>query len=115
MASGAPLRVTVVYSPQQREVLEWQVDVPPGATARNALQASGLGEVLDATRWNDAGIGLWGRRCALDQPLRDADRIEVYRPLQVDPKVARRERFRRQGARAAGLFARKKEGRPTPP
>jgi uncharacterized protein len=115
MASGAPLRVTVAYSPRPREVLEWQVDVPPGATALDALQASGLDEVLAATRWSEAGIGIWGRKCALDQPLRDADRLEVYRPLQVDPKVARRERFRRQGARAAGLFARKKEGRPTPP
>jgi uncharacterized protein len=42
--------------------------------------------------------------------LGDRDRVEIYRPLQVDPKMARRERFRRQGARAAGLFARKREG-----
>jgi putative ubiquitin-RnfH superfamily antitoxin RatB of RatAB toxin-antitoxin module len=42
--------------------------------------------------------------------LRDLDRIELYRPLKVDPKVARRERFQRQGARAAGLFARKRRG-----
>jgi uncharacterized protein len=34
----------------------------------------------------------------------------VYRPLLVDPKVARRERFRTQGARAAGLFAKKRPG-----
>jgi hypothetical protein len=38
----------------------------------------------------------------MDQVLRDRDRVEVYRPLLVDPKVARRERFRRQGARAPG-------------
>jgi putative ubiquitin-RnfH superfamily antitoxin RatB of RatAB toxin-antitoxin module len=37
----------------------------------------------------------------------------VYRPLQVDPKVARRERFRQQGTRAAGLFARKQPAAPS--
>jgi putative ubiquitin-RnfH superfamily antitoxin RatB of RatAB toxin-antitoxin module len=42
--------------------------------------------------------------------LRDQDRIEVYRPLLVDPKVARRERFVKQGARGAGLFAKKRQG-----
>jgi putative ubiquitin-RnfH superfamily antitoxin RatB of RatAB toxin-antitoxin module len=44
----------------------------------------------------------------LEQRVRDGDRIEIYRPLKVDPKVARRERFRKQGSRSAGLFARKR-------
>jgi putative ubiquitin-RnfH superfamily antitoxin RatB of RatAB toxin-antitoxin module len=43
----------------------------------------------------------------LTHGLRAGDRIEGYRTLRVDPKVARRERFARQGARSAGLFARK--------
>jgi sulfur carrier protein len=38
------------------------------------------------------------------------ERIEFYRPLRVDPKVARRERFARQGAKSAGLFAKKRPG-----
>jgi putative ubiquitin-RnfH superfamily antitoxin RatB of RatAB toxin-antitoxin module len=42
--------------------------------------------------------------------LRDQDRVEVYRPLRVDPKVARRERFVKQGARAAGLFVKRRVG-----
>ena len=54
--------------------------------------------------------GIWGRKARLQQLLRDGDRVELYRPLQVDPKVARRERFARQGARAAGLFAKKRAG-----
>jgi hypothetical protein len=36
--------------------------------------------------------------------------VELYRPLLVDPKVARRERFRRQGARNTGLFAQRRPG-----
>jgi putative ubiquitin-RnfH superfamily antitoxin RatB of RatAB toxin-antitoxin module len=42
--------------------------------------------------------------------LQDGDRLEVYRPLRVDPKVARRERFKGQGARTAGLFAKRRPG-----
>jgi sulfur carrier protein len=42
--------------------------------------------------------------------VREGDRVEVYRGLKVDPKVARRERFRSQGARAAGLFAKRRPG-----
>jgi len=40
----------------------------------------------------------------------EGDRLEVYRPLTVDPKVARRARFVRQGAKTAGLFANKRPG-----
>jgi len=36
--------------------------------------------------------------------------VEIWRPLRVDPKLARRERFGRQGARSAGLFAKRRPG-----
>lgn len=42
--------------------------------------------------------------------LQHQDRVEVYRALKVDPKVARRERFAKQGARTTGLFASKRPG-----
>jgi putative ubiquitin-RnfH superfamily antitoxin RatB of RatAB toxin-antitoxin module len=42
--------------------------------------------------------------------LRDLDRIEIYRPLTVDPKVARRERFEKQGTSRAGLFSKRRPG-----
>jgi putative ubiquitin-RnfH superfamily antitoxin RatB of RatAB toxin-antitoxin module len=45
-----------------------------------------------------------------DQALKDGDRIELCRPLTVDPKVARRERFKRQGAKGTGLFANRRKG-----
>jgi putative ubiquitin-RnfH superfamily antitoxin RatB of RatAB toxin-antitoxin module len=46
----------------------------------------------------------------MSQALKEDDRIEWLRGLRVDPKVARRERFEKQGSRAAGLFARRKPG-----
>lgn len=103
-------RVTVCWSPAPRQVQEWVLDLPEGAIVRDALQASGWGQALSPEAIGQAEIGVWGRRCALDQPVREGDRVEIYRPLVVDPKVARRERFRKQGARAAGLFAQRRPG-----
>jgi uncharacterized protein len=103
-------QVIVMFSPAPREVLEWRVDIAEGASVRDAVRASGWPE---ATRGQDVSaldVGIWGRRCTLDQPVREGDRVEIYRPLLVDPKVARRERFQKQGARAAGLFAKKRPG-----
>jgi uncharacterized protein len=100
------MRVTVVHSPAAREVLEWTVTVPDGATAADAIEASGLMQARPGLDWRDSGIGIWGRKTTADHALREGDRIEVYRPLLVDPKLARRERFRGQGGRTAGLFAR---------
>lgn len=104
------MRVTVLYSPAPREIHEWPLDVAPGATVLQALQASGLAARAPGLNFLAAATGIWGRKAALGQVLRDGDRVEVYRPLQVDPKVARRERFRKQGARAAGLFAQTRAG-----
>jgi putative ubiquitin-RnfH superfamily antitoxin RatB of RatAB toxin-antitoxin module len=42
--------------------------------------------------------------------LKEGDRVEWLRGLRVDPKVARRERFQKQGSRAAGLFASRRPG-----
>lgn len=102
--------VTVLYSPAARQVHEWRLTLPAGATVIDALRASGLPAVFPALDPGACDLGVWGSKATPGQLLRDGDRVEVYRPLQVDPKLARRERFRRQGARAAGLFAAKKPG-----
>ena len=113
--AGAPgatgdIRVTVLYSPEPRCVHEWAVTLPGGATVLDALEASGLRAVSPDADLRRAVVGVWGRKVRLEHGLREGDRVEIYRPLKVDPKLARRERFRKQGARAAGLFARKRNG-----
>ena len=104
------IQVTVVYSPAPREVREWPLRLPDGATLREAVTASDLVRACPELDLAAATVGIWGRRAAWNQVLRDNDRVEVYRGLRVDPKLARRERFRSQGARATGLFARKRAG-----
>lgn len=100
---GAPLPVTVVVCLASRAVSEQVLQLPAGATLADALRAS---RVMDESGLPEFSCGIWGRRAALDCPLKPLDRVEVYRALVVDPKRARRERFARQGVRTSGLFAR---------
>ncbi|HSV83903.1 MAG TPA: RnfH family protein [Ramlibacter sp.] len=104
------MRVTVAYSPAPRQVLERVLELPEGATVREAVLASGLLAECPGLRLEECEAGVWGRRCEWGAPLRENDRVELYRGLLVDPKVARRERFRKQGARGAGLFAKRRPG-----
>jgi len=75
---------------------------------RDAVLASGWRRAAAGVEVPD--VGIWGRRCGPQEALREGDRVEIYRDLKVDPKVARRERFRKQGARAAGLFKQRRPG-----
>ena len=110
---GATVQVTVVVCLAPRETREWTLTLPAGATAADALRACGA-VPMPLPGQMGAGelpsVGIWGRAAALDAQLQHLDRVEVYRPLTVDPKVARRERFARQGARTTGLFARQRPG-----
>ncbi|WKB53215.1 RnfH family protein [Eleftheria terrae] len=84
--------------PGQAEVVA--VEVAPGSTVLHVLRASGMlarhPEIDLATQ----RVGIWGRLRSLSDPVRDRDRIEIYRALKVDPKEARRLRYR--GQRKAG-------------
>ena len=113
MAEMPAIRVVVVVSPGPRDVREAALSLPQGATVAQALQASGLLGLLggpDPAALDQLAIGVWRRKAPLTQVLRDLDRVEAYRPLLVDPKVARRERFALQGTRSAGLFAKRRSG-----
>jgi putative ubiquitin-RnfH superfamily antitoxin RatB of RatAB toxin-antitoxin module len=108
MAEEGCISVAVLYSPAAREVHEWVLTLPAGACVLQALRASGVLRLVPDAELAKVPLGIWGRPARLDAALRQGDRVEIYRPLQVDPKLARRERFRKQGVRAAGLFARRK-------
>ena len=99
------INVCVALASAARTVTETWVQLPHGASVLDALQASGVllheGVLPD---WHTR-VGVWGRKATASQHLCDGDRIELYRPLRVDPKVARRERYRKQGPGVAGLFA----------
>ena len=94
----AQLRVSVAYSPRAGEVDEVNLRLEPGATVADALRASGLQARYPATAMDALPVGVWGAFCQRSDILRDRDRVELYRPLRVDPKEARRRRQRTQSA-----------------
>jgi putative ubiquitin-RnfH superfamily antitoxin RatB of RatAB toxin-antitoxin module len=102
------MQITVAYAPSARHVEEVALELPVGTTVRQALAATGWIERYPETA--SAPVGVWGRKASAEQLLRTGDRVEIYRPLRVDPKVARRERFAKQGAGRAGLFANRRSG-----
>ena len=91
----ARLRVEVVYAtPAQQDVLE--VELEEGASALDAWEASGLAVRHPGLADGELMLGVFGKRVKPAARLRDGDRVEVYRPLQVNPKEARREKALRQ-------------------
>ncbi|WP_343640102.1 RnfH family protein [Roseateles sp.] len=92
----ADLSIEIFWSPAPGELREQRLTLSGGATLRDALQASGWFEAIDLEALK---AGIWGRMQPLETPLRERDRVEVYRPLTVDPKEARRQRYQATGRR----------------
>ncbi|HVF62928.1 MAG TPA: RnfH family protein [Casimicrobiaceae bacterium] len=86
------MRVEVAYVGREGTALV-EVDVPCGASVAQAVAISGLVarfELFEAA----LSYAIHGQRARTDTPLRDGDRVELLRPLVVDPKTARRDRAR---------------------
>jgi len=104
------MKVTIVYSPAARLVREWLLETANTSSAKQVVMACGILAEFPDLSLETLNLGVWGKRYSLSHKLKDNDRLEIYRPLRVDPKVARRERFTSQGAKRAGLFANKRAG-----
>lgn len=105
------MHVVLMHASAPRTVHEASLEVPPGCTVRQALLQANWLALIPEIETESLTTCVWGRKAGLDHGLREGDRLEVVRPLRVDPKVARRERFvGQQGARATGLFARRRPG-----
>lgn len=83
-------RVQVVLAWPHRS--EWRaLELAEGATVGDAVREAGI-----AGAGNVAGYAVFGVLADIATPLREGDRVEMLRPLQADPKDARRQRARRQ-------------------
>jgi len=78
---------------------EFELELPEGATVNDALSLAAarlpVGS-LEATLLATAPVGIFGAACGRERVLQAGDRVELYRPLAVDPKAARRARAMRQ-------------------
>lgn len=90
-AADRPLRVTVVHALPERQWL-LAVALPAGCVVEDAIVASGITRSVPGLEVDARRVGVFGKPCDLRTPLRDGDRVELYRPLAIDPKEVRRKR-----------------------
>ena len=87
---GVTISVEVAYAtPEQQVVLS--VSVPPGTTVIEAIEKSGICQKFPVIDLNTVKIGIFGHGVKRDRELQEQDRVEIYRPLLVDPKEVRRK------------------------
>ena len=82
--------VEIVFALPDRQSLQ-VVAVPSGATVADVVAKSGLLEAYPDQRLNELALGVWGHEVDRDRIVSEGDRIEIYRPLELDPREARRQ------------------------
>jgi putative ubiquitin-RnfH superfamily antitoxin RatB of RatAB toxin-antitoxin module len=89
--SAVNINVEVVYAlPEQQPIL--QVQLAEGATVEEAIRASGVLEAFPEIDLAKNKVGIFSKLVKLNEPVRDKDRVEIYRSLIADPKEVRRKR-----------------------
>lgn len=95
------INVEVAYAtPEKQKIIALQVE--EGTTVFQAAEQSGICAVFPEINLDDAKMGVFGKavRAPKDEVLREADRVEIYRPLIIDPKVARANRAAKAAEKA---------------
>ncbi len=90
MASAESIDVEVVAATPERQKLV-VVTLPTGASAEDAIDQSGLRESFPDLDWPNCGLAIWGHPVAPGRVLGQGDRVEVLRPLALDPRDTRRK------------------------
>ena len=111
------MQIQCIYSPSARQLIDLSLTLPEGCTVFDAIQSlKSCPELhdhlkdLETAFEDERGLGIWGRIVQRTAALKRGDRLEIYRPLLVDPKMARKKRFKGQGKGRTGLFARRRIG-----
>ncbi|MCA1779351.1 MAG: RnfH family protein [Xanthomonadaceae bacterium] len=88
-AESGALQVEVAIAWPELQVVV-RLELQAGATVSDAIEASGLGKRFPQLDIRPDRLGVFGEKKRPDHALRNGDRVEIYRPLEVDPKTARR-------------------------
>ena len=84
------LAIEVVFAlPARQELISLTVE--PGTTVAMAIRQSAIGDLFPEEDLANYQAGIWGKPVGRDHPLKDGDRLELYRPLSMDPREARRK------------------------
>jgi len=85
------LSVEIVLATPARQVL-LALEVDQGSSVADVIARSDIGSRFPALAVDEMPVGLWGRPVARDSLVGPGDRVELYRPLEIDPREARRQR-----------------------
>jgi putative ubiquitin-RnfH superfamily antitoxin RatB of RatAB toxin-antitoxin module len=100
MATPDPaIQVEVVYALPERQVM-LQLNLAAGTTAEQAVKFSEISRLFPGIDLSRNKLGIFGKLVGPDRVLRDGDRVEIYRPLALDPKDTRRKRAKLQGGQS---------------
>lgn len=91
MAGKDSLRIEVAVAWPELQVLI-PLQLPAGATVGDAIERSGVRERFPELEIRDDRVGVFAEKRRLADSLRDGDRVEIYRPLKIDPRTARRQK-----------------------
>ena len=84
----------VLAMPEKQELVA--LDLADGATVADAIEQSGIVAMFEGFELDESKVGIFGQKAALTRELCDGDRVEIYRPLLIDPKEVRRQRALKQ-------------------
>lgn len=84
------LAVKLVYVRVDQTLVHFELSMDAGSTVGDALTQSGI--YLNHPETQAFPVGIFSKQVTLDTPLRENDRIEIYRPLTVNPMEKRRQR-----------------------
>lgn len=93
--ANARIQVEVVFAESHRAIIKCY-DLDRCATVADALQRAADDPEFAGLDMLGSSVGVYGKPARLEQPLAHGDRIEIYRPLGVDAKLARRARAAEQ-------------------
>ena len=91
MASGDSFAIEVIYIDTEKSFKK-SITVKENTSINEAIQLSGILEDCPSISLMENKVGMFGKIMELDKPLKKGDRVEIYRPLKVDPKESRRRR-----------------------
>lgn len=84
------VEVELIYIPENQPVVHLQLSLPSGATVADVLEESGILDKFPDLK--DLPVGIFSKQVTFDCKVKSGDRIEIYRPLIIDPKEKRRQR-----------------------
>lgn len=94
MVSAKLISVEVAYAtPAAQEIIALQVE--EGSTIETVIDRSGILEIFTEIDLTHQKIGIFSKLKKLTDKVKEGDRIEIYRPLLIDPKDARRKRAKK--------------------